>query len=57
MEINYFIKNVYGGELMYISDKTIANAVGRLTNKHTIDESDIAALEALGHTVTHVPIN
>jgi len=59
MRIEYYIKNVYGNDHMYIVDPEQAHAVGTLTKKKTIDHNDIKALERLGHTLerVHAPID
>lgn len=58
MIINYYKKNVYGVEKMYmIGNKEAANAVRVLTGRVTLLDSDIRALQDLGHEVNHTPIN
>lgn len=54
MNITYYIKNVYGNDLMYVADPRIALIVRKLTGKQTINKYDIENLEALGHTFTRV---
>ena len=54
MKIEYYRKNVYGNENLYIKDQKTAVAVGELTGKVTIDARDIKCLEFLGHTFTEV---
>lgn len=54
MNIQYYRKNVYGQELLYISTPAIASAVRRLTGKLTIDAGDITALGVLGCTFQEV---
>lgn len=54
MEITYYTKNVYGTEKKYIKDEQLANMVRILTSKVTIDDSDMRALSALGHTFIRV---
>jgi hypothetical protein len=49
MKIQYFRRDVYGNPLFYIVGEQ-AEALRRLTGKKTVDKSDLAALEALGHT-------
>ena len=54
MKIEYYKKNVYGNEHIYIKDKEISAIVHQLTAKKTINEADITALEALGHEFVQV---
>lgn len=54
MQIEYYIKNVYGCENMYILNDNIANSVTELTNKKTISCRDIINLEKLGCTFKEV---
>jgi hypothetical protein len=54
MKINYYIKNVYGLERIYISDPDVAIAIQKLTNQKTIDSRHIEALENLGFTFEQV---
>jgi len=49
MKIQYFKRDVYGNPLFYIVGEQ-AEALRRLTGKKTVDQRDITALEALGHT-------
>ena len=46
--IQYYTKNVYGLERIYISDPDIAQAIARLTKQKTIDLEHIKSLEILG---------
>jgi len=48
MLIEYYYKNVYGNELIYIKDKEVALIIERLTKKKTIDNQDIINLQKLG---------
>lgn len=48
MTIEYYQKNVYGKELLYVKDKKLSDVVFRLTGKKTIDNQIIEALKALG---------
>ena len=54
MKIQYYIKHVYGQELMYIFDPTIMNILKNLTGKKTVGRSDLSCLKSLGHTVEQV---
>jgi hypothetical protein len=45
--IEYYIKNVYGNENIYIIGEN-AKHIQTLTNKKTIDKGDMLALEKLG---------
>jgi len=54
MQINYYIKSVYGNDLKYISGDETEKAIQQLTGKETIDDDDIEALEQLGHEVNRV---
>lgn len=47
MELNYYRKNVYGNENLYIADKTQANMVQTLTGKKTVTYTDLNILEQL----------
>lgn len=48
MVIEYYSKNVYGVEKLYIADGKIAEIVRALTGRKTIDARDIQALKSLG---------
>lgn len=54
MTIEYYKKNVYGNELMYIKDTKIAQIFLRLTGKKTIDKMAMDALKELGHKFIQV---
>jgi len=54
MNIDYIKKQVYGNEMLYIKNETIAATVRSLTGKKTIDQRDIDALIKLGATFTQV---
>lgn len=47
MIIQFYVKNVYGVNNMYIVDDRQARLVQTLTGKKTISQSDIEALTAL----------
>ena len=48
MIIEYYIKSIYGNDLIYIKNATQGKALQVLTNKKTIDKKDIDALQVLG---------
>ena len=48
-------KTAFGRTLHYVTDKTQAAALTRLTGKKTINDLDIVALETLGLTVNAKP--
>jgi len=48
MEIEFYIKNVYGRMYMYILDPLIADTVSRLTGTKTLGEEAKSALTDLG---------
>ncbi len=52
MTIEFYTKRVYGKPNLYIKDPKIAKTIKILTGKVTVDAYDLAALIALGHTVT-----
>lgn len=54
MNIQYYTKNVYGIEKLYIKDKTQAEMIRALTGQITISESHLFALQMLGHTTEEV---
>ena len=56
MKIEYYKKNVYGVENIYIHGAA-AKLVATLTRKITVNMSDLKALSDLGHEVSHKPIN
>lgn len=47
MIIQYYVKNVYGVNHLYILDERQAYLVRQLTGKRTIDQRDIEALTEL----------
>ena len=47
MIIQYYVKQVYGVNKMYITDDRQAKLIQTLTNKKTIDQNDIEALTEL----------
>jgi len=54
MEIEFYKKNVYGKENLYIKNKEQATIISGLTGKKTISEDDIENLEKLGLELNHV---
>lgn len=48
MKIDYYKKNVYGRDYAYVKEKSMAEAIERLTGKKTIDERDMISLAILG---------
>lgn len=47
MKIEYYTKNVYGNDKMYILDAYIASKLGRLLGTITINEDQMASLSEL----------
>jgi hypothetical protein len=45
--INYYIKNVYGQDLEYVSDSRDAQIIQQLTGKRTINSNTRALIEQL----------
>ena len=56
MTITYHKKQVWGVEQMYITDEKQAEAIRKLTNKKTINNEIIEALQSLGVEIIHNPI-
>lgn len=54
MNIEYYIKNVYGNECRYILDEKIANIISGLTGQKTLLIRHMDLLEDLGFTFTQV---
>lgn len=48
MIIEYYIKNVYGNDLIYIKDKHLKETISSLIGKKTISQKDIKNFEVLG---------
>lgn len=48
MTIEYYSKNNYGSNALYIIEPDKASAIAVLTGKKTISESDIKAFETFG---------
>lgn len=55
--IEYHKKNVYGNEQKYVTNPEHAAHISKLTGTKTLMDHHIAALQALGHEVKHVPQN
>lgn len=54
MIIEYYIKNVYGNELIYVKDEQLKRVIANLTGKKTISQKDIANFKVLGITFKEV---
>ena len=54
MTIEYYRKNVFGKEVMYVSDPGQAKIIIKLTNKLTLTEDTMTALEMLGNKFEEV---
>lgn len=54
MNIEFYRKDVYGNELMYVKDDEIGSDIAILTGRITITEQDIRILGRLGCTFTEV---
>lgn len=54
MEIEYYTKNVYGRDHMYVKDRKVAEAIESLTHKKTIDRHDMDAFKSIGHKFKQV---
>ncbi len=48
MIIQYYKKSVYGVVRIYIKDKDVALTISNLTNKKTLDQSDLNRFMKLG---------
>lgn len=48
MQVEYYIKNVYGIDRIYIKDPKLAEAIARITGKKTIEENQIENFKELG---------
>ena len=51
MEIHVFVRNVYGRDLIYPLPGSLAEQVTRMTGRSTLAETDLEALQALGHKI------
>lgn len=54
MTIEYYKKNVYGKEVLYIKDSEQARLVTKITGKKTIDDIDLVTFYKLGVTFVQV---
>ena len=54
MIIEYYTKNVYGNELIYVKDEHLKKAISNLLGKKTINKKDIANFKSLGITFKEV---
>lgn len=52
--IKYYVKNVYGKELIYLVDEQQANIVRTLTGQKTVSDNHLHALVALGCSIEEV---
>lgn len=48
MIIEYYIKNIYGNELIYVKDEQLRKTISNLIGKKTINKKDIHNFEILG---------
>lgn len=55
MKIEYYRRDVYGQETLYIADGSAAAPIKTLTGKKTVNAADIGALVLLGHELAEVP--
>lgn len=54
MKIQYYRKNVYGVEKMYVADERTSKLISALTHQMTLSVSHKLALEELGHEFEEV---
>lgn len=54
MIIEYYVKTVYGNELIYIKDEQLRKTISNLLAKKTINKKDIHNFERLGITFKEV---
>lgn len=54
MDMNYYVKHVYGVEQMYLADKEQAHAVQLISGQKTITPYTKEGLERLGYTFKQV---
>ena len=54
MSINYYKKNVYGKNTLYIDDTNTAKIISRLTGQKTLTDNTINCLKELGFTFNQV---
>tara|TARA_Y100001970_G_scaffold195119_1_gene237140 strand:+ start:1593 stop:1778 length:186 start_codon:yes stop_codon:yes gene_type:complete len=51
MDIQTKTVTSFGTERVYVIDSYMAEVIGKLTGKKTVNQSDLIALQMLGHTV------
>ncbi len=54
MNINYYIKQVYGKDTLYIEDEKTATIVKKLTGLKTLTMDTKCAMEELGFTFSQI---
>lgn len=54
MIIEYYVKTVYGNDLIYIKDEQLKKIISNLLGKKTINKKDIANFKSLGITFKEV---
>ena len=54
MQIEYYIKTVYGNDLIYIANEEVATNIKILTGRQTVTSGQLEALKHLGHTIKEV---
>lgn len=54
MIIEYYVKSVYGNELIYVKDEQLKKIISNLLGKKTINKKDIHNFERLGITFKEV---
>lgn len=52
--IEFFVKNVYGKELMYVKDEKLAQSLFQLTGHRTLTDDAKKAMESIGFTFEQV---
>lgn len=55
MKIPFYVRNLYGRDVVYIADEQTASLVSSLTGTKTVSNSQLSALSKLGHAVEQVP--
>jgi hypothetical protein len=58
-KINFYVKSVYGTDMMYVADQKQAQLIKGLTGQKTLTNQVMTSLQALGFTFEQVmqPIN
>lgn len=54
MNIEYYRKNVYGNDYVYVSNKEQANSIKKITGSVTLKPSHIEGLSELGFTFKQI---